>query len=362
MVPVVDLSRRGAAMAEVFGARATEVARRGTFLLGPETSAFEQELASWSRAPGAVAVSSGASALQLSLRAVGVGPGDEVIVPAFTAVPTASAVAALGAVPVFVDVDRSTAGLDPALVAAARTDRTRAVVVVHLYGRAAALPLTDLPIIEDAAQAQGAITDHGRSAAVAYSFYPTKNLGGIGDGGAVVSTRADVLDSVRLDRVHGMTEQYVHEHVSQNFRLSEIEAAWLRLGLADLAAGNERRRDIAARYRAAAPHLVWHADDPTHVHHLCVVRVPSRHLVRAWLADRGVATAVHYPLALTQQPAYRHLTRTPCPEAEAWAAECMTLPCFPELTEHEIDQVESALAAMSTDDIVRAETTRRATA
>ncbi|MEX1106741.1 MAG: DegT/DnrJ/EryC1/StrS family aminotransferase [Ilumatobacteraceae bacterium] len=362
MVPVVDLSRRGASVAEAFGARVAEIARRGAFLLGPETSAFEQELASWAHAPGSVAVSSGASALQLALRAVGVRPGDEVIVPAFTAVPTASAVAALGAVPVFVDVDPSTAGLDPALVDTARTDRTRAVVVVHRYGRAVDLPQTDLPIVEDAAQAQGALTDHGRSAAVAYSFYPTKNLGGIGDGGAVVSTRPDVLDRVRLDRTHGMTEQYVHEDVSQNFRMSEIEAAWLRMGLGDLAAGNDRRREIAARYREAAPHLVWHADDVTHVHHLCVARVPGRHLVRAWLADRGVATAVHYPLALTQQPAYRHLTRTPCPEAEAWAAECMTLPCFPELTEHEIDQVESALATMTADDIVRAEAEREATA
>lgn len=355
MVPVVDLSRHGAEMADAFAARVAEITRRGVYLLGPETSALEQELAASTRARGAVAVASGASALQLALRSVGVGPGDEVIVPAFTAVPTASAVAALGAVPVLVDVDRATAGLDPSLVEGARTDRTRAVVVVHLYGRPMALPTdTDLPIVEDAAQAQGAITDHSRSSAVAYSFYPTKNLGGIGDGGAVVSDDPDVLQRVRLDRVHGMTEQYVHEHVSQNFRMSEIEAAWLRMGLGGLHAANERRRAIAARYRDAAPHLAWHDDHPMHVHHLCVLRVPSRHLVRAWLADRGVATGVHYPLALTDQPAYRHLTRTPCPQAEAWAAECITLPCFPELTEHEIDQVESALSTMWPDEIAAA--------
>jgi dTDP-3-amino-3,4,6-trideoxy-alpha-D-glucose transaminase len=338
-------------MAEGFAGRVAEITRRGVYLLGPETSGLEHELAAWTRARDAVAVGSGASALQLAMRAVGVGPGDEVIVPAFTAVPTASAVAALGATPVLVDVDRATAGLDPALVSAARTERTKAVIVVHLYGRPMDLPDTDIPVIEDAAQAQGAITDHGRSAAVAYSFYPTKNLGGIGDGGAVVSDDVELLQRVRLDRVHGMTEQYVHEHVSQNFRMSEIEAAWLRMGLGDLHAANERRRTIAARYRAAAPHLTWQDEHPMHVHHLCVLRVPARHLVRGWLADRGVATGVHYPLALTDQPAYRHLTRTPCPESEAWAAECVTLPCFPELTEHEIDQVESALSALWPDEI-----------
>ena len=356
MVPVVDLSRRGARLAADFGARAAEVAQRGIYLLGPETAAFELELAAWagidSSAPvHAVTAASGASALQLALAALGVGPGHEVIVPAFTAVPTASAVTALGAVPVPVDVEPHTANLDPTLVAAARTDRTRAVVVVHLYGRQAAVPVTDLPVVEDAAQAHGAVTDHARSAAVAYSFYPTKNLGGIGDGGAVVSADAELVDRVRMLRVHGMTEQYVHEAVSQNFRMSELEAAWLRLALGELVAGNERRRIVSARYRAAAPQLVWQLDDPRHVHHLCVLRVPGRHLVRAWLADRRVGTAVHYPLALTQQPAYRSFVRTACVEAERWAAECVSVPCFPEITEGQIDQVETALAALRPDEM-----------
>lgn len=356
MVPVVDLSRRGARLADSFAARSAEVVRRGTYLLGPETAGFELELGAWagidSTAPlHAVTVASGASALQLALAALGVGPGHEVIVPAFTAVPTAAAVAALGAVPVPVDVEPGTANLDPAQVAIARTDRTRAVVVVHLYGRPATLPATDLPIVEDAAQAHGAVTDHARSAAVAYSFYPTKNLGGIGDGGAVVSADAELVDRVRMLRVHGMTDMYVHEAVSQNFRMSELEAAWLRLALGELAAGNDRRRSVAARYRAAAPHLVWQLDDPRHVHHLCVFRAPQRHLVRAWLADRRVSTAVHYPLAITQQPAYRSVTRASCPESERWAAECVTVPCFPEITESEIDQVESALAALRPDEV-----------
>jgi dTDP-4-amino-4,6-dideoxygalactose transaminase len=346
VVPVVDLARRGRALADRFTAAAQRVATSGSFLLGDETAAFEGEFSAWAAAPDAIAVSSGAAALQLALGALGVGVDDEVIVPAFTAVPTASAVAALGATPVFVDVCPDTAALDGDLIDASRTARTRAVVVVHLYGRPAALPVTDLPIVEDAAQAHGALHDHSRSAATVYSFYPTKNLGGIGDGGAVVTHRADIADAVRLLRVHGMTEQYLHTAVSQNFRMSEIEAAWLRLALESLDAGNVRRRSIAARYRAAAPHLRWHADHVDHVHHLCVIRAHDRDSCRTALGGAGVATAVHYPYALTQQPAYRHLTRDTCPEAEAWAAECITVPCFPELTDGEVDTVAAALAAI----------------
>ena len=186
----------------------------GTFLLGDETAALEADLAEWTSVGHAVAVSSGAAALQLALAAVGVAAGDEVIVPAFTAVPTASAVAALGAEPVFVDVDADTAALDLDLVQAARTARTRAAVVVHLYGRPADLPETDLAVVEDAAQAHGALRDHTRSAATIYSFYPTKNVGGVGDGGAVVTARSDVAQTIRLLRAHGMTEQYVHSAVS----------------------------------------------------------------------------------------------------------------------------------------------------
>jgi dTDP-3-amino-2,3,6-trideoxy-4-keto-D-glucose/dTDP-3-amino-3,4,6-trideoxy-alpha-D-glucose/dTDP-2,6-dideoxy-D-kanosamine transaminase len=346
VVPVVDLARRGRDLADAFASIAARVASSGSLLLGDETASLEAQLAEWASVGHAVAVSSGAAALQLALAAVGVTAGDEVIVPAFTAVPTASAVAALGAIPVMVDVRADTAALDIELVEAARTEHTRAAIVVHLYGRPAELPQTDLAVVEDGAQAHGAVRDHTKSSATIYSFYPTKNVGGVGDGGAVVTARADVADSVRLLRAHGMTEQYVHTAVSQNFRMSEIEAAWLRLAMNHLQAGNARRRSIAARYRAAAPHLRWHADHLDHVHHLCVVRAADRQAFRDAMASRGVATAVHYPLALTQQPAYRHLARTPCPQAEAWAAECVTLPCFPELSDDEVEIVAAALADM----------------
>ena len=343
MVPVVDLSRRTARHRASFLAVADAVLASGQLLLGPQTAALEAELAAWSGYQHGVTTSSGASALQLALSAVGVGPGDEVIVPAFTAVPTASAVCALGAIPMLADVDPCTGLLDVVAAEAARTDRTAAVVPVHLYGRPAPLPSIGVPVVEDAAQAHGALRHHGRSAAVVYSFYPTKNLGGIGDGGAVMTDDADVAQRVHRARVHGMTDQYVHPTISQNFRMSELEAAWLRLVLPSLAADNARRAEVAATYRRAAPWLQWPDAHPDHVYHLCVVRVTDREAVRNRLGQLGVSTGVHYPLAIGAQPGYRRFARGPYPHAEAWAAECISLPCFPEITDAEVDQVADAL-------------------
>ena len=348
MVPVVDLSRRGQRFASAFATAAERIAASGSFLLGAELAAFESEFSAWLGAQQCVAVSSGASALQLALTAAGVGANDEVLVPAFTAVPTASAVAAIGAIPRAIEVDPSTACITTDNVAAGRTARTKAVVVVHLYGYPAELPDTDLMIIEDAAQAHGALSDPGRSTATAYSFYPTKNLGGIGDGGAIVTNDVELADRARTLRVHGMTAQYVHEIVSQNFRMSEVEAAWLRLALRDLTTDIARRRSIVARYRQAAPGLRWQSAHPMHAYHLAVIRSPDRAATRSSLEAAGVGSAIHYPLAITQQPAYRDLDHPPCPEAEAWAAECISVPCFPEMTEPEIDRVCGALAGLGT--------------
>ena len=346
MVPVVDLSRRGVRFAGAFAEAAERIARRGSYLLGDELDSFERALAVWTGADHAAGVASGASALQLALTAAGVGAGDEVLVPAFTAVPTASAVVAAGATPVAVDVDADTACVAPEAIERAAGTRTRAAIVVHLYGFPAELPAAsdELAVIEDAAQAMGALPRPDRSRAVAYSFYPTKNLGGIGDGGAVVTNDPALDARVRLLRAHGLSGQYVHEAISQNFRMSEIEAAWLRLGLPALAADVDARRAIAARYRESAPQLRWQRADAHHAYHLCVFRASERDAVRERLTRAGVATAVHYPLALTQQPAYRALFAEPCPSAEAWAAQCVSVPCFPELTEDEIDRVATALA------------------
>jgi dTDP-4-amino-4,6-dideoxygalactose transaminase len=344
VVPVVALDRKGSRIADQFADAARRVSCSGVVLLGPETQSFEGEFSAWTGGLHTVAVSSGASALQLALAGLGVVPGDEVIVPAFTAVPTAAAVCALGATPVFVDVEANTANLDPKLVAAARTPRTRAVIVVHLYGRPANLPDTDLPIVEDAAQAHGAVSHNGRSAAVAYSFYPTKNLGGIGDGGAVVTDDEALADQVRTRRAHGMRSLYVHETVSQNFRMSELEAAWLRLCLPRLTEDNQRRRDIAARYRAVAPQLAWQAAHPRHVYHLCVFRSAQRDSVRSQLEGLGVATSVQYPLSLDAQPAYAHFAgQRTFPHANQWAQQCISVPCVPELTDEEVEHVANAL-------------------
>lgn len=346
MVPVLDLSRRGARYRDAFVAAVDRVLSSGAVLLGPEITAFEEEFAAFTGYAHCVGVSSGATALQLSLAAKGVGPGDEVIVPAHTAVPTASAVLATGAIPVMVDVDRNTGALDIAAARAAVTDKTKIVIPVHLYGRPALLPVElGLPILEDAAQAHGALHANDHSFATAYSFYPTKNLGGIGDGGAVVTNDSDLAARLRRLRAHGMAAQYVHVDISQNFRMSEIEAAWLRLLLPDLRRSNARRQEAMAAYRAAAPHLQFHPEHPDHVYHLAVVRAPDREAYRSALSEHDVATGIHYPLAVTQQPAYQHLRRQACPEAEAWAAECVSLPCFPEMTDEEITQVAAALAA-----------------
>jgi dTDP-3-amino-3,4,6-trideoxy-alpha-D-glucose transaminase len=335
-VPFLDLARRIAALQPDLGDVVDRVLRSGRLLLGPETEAFEAEFAAFGGRHHAVAVASGTEALRLVFAARGIGLGDEVIVPALTAVPTAAAVCAVGATPVFVDVDDETAGIDAESAAAAVTDRTRAVVPVHLYGRPVPVPALGVPIVEDAAQAHGALDPAVPSIAACYSFYPTKNLGGIGDGGAVVTDDADLAARVRLLRAHGLRDGYVHTEIATNARISEVEAAALRLGLGRLAVGNSRRREIAARYRDAAPHLRWQAPHHRHVYHLCVVRVTDRDAFRAAMPCE---TALHYPRALTQQPAYRRFVRQACPRAEAWAAECVSLPCYPELTDDEVEDV-----------------------
>lgn len=344
MVPLIDLRRRIAALQPELDRAIARVLASGRLLLGAELDGLESELAALTGHAFAVGVSSGTAGLSLALEAVGVRAGDEVVVPAFTAVPTAAAVCAIGAVPVPVDVDAASAAIDPDAVRAALTPATRAIVPVHLYGRPAdseiaALAALGLPIVEDAAQAHGALL-HSASAAVVYSFYPTKNLGGIGDGGAIVTDDERLADRVRVMRQHGARELYVHEEIATNARMSEIEAAALRVALPGLAAGNARRREIARRYRAAAPHLVWHADHPRHVYHLCVARVRDR---AAWRARLPFETGVHYPLALTAQPAYRRFARHACPRAESWAASCVSLPCFPELSDDEVRTVCGSL-------------------
>ena len=344
VIPVTGIGRRLARLEAAIVEAATRVARSGTVLLGAETSAFEAEFAAYVGKSSCVAVASGTEALRLSMAALDIGPGHEVIIPALTAVPTAAAVCATGATPVFADVDEHTGAIDHESAAALVNARTRAVVVVHLYGRPAALPQLGLPIISDAAHAHGALTaanGHDLAATVtAYSFYPTKNLGGMGDGGAVVTDDEDLAARVRLLRTHGLTTGYVHREVSTNARMSEFEAAVLRAALLLLDSDNRARREVAARLHAAAPELRWQLSHPDHVFHLLVARVANRD---HWRASLPFATGTHYPVALTRQPAYQQFVRSPCPHAEAWSQECVSFPCFAELTPQEISVVADSL-------------------
>jgi dTDP-4-amino-4,6-dideoxygalactose transaminase len=335
-LPVVDVSRRFATLQPEVNEAIARVIATGSLLLGPETEAFEAEFAAFCGRRHAVAVSSGTDALRLVLAALGIGAGDEVIIPALTAVPTAAAVCAVGAVPVLVDVDPDTAGMDARAATAAATARTKAIIPVHLYGRPMNIPELDVPVLEDAAQAHGALDRAAPSIAAAYSFYPTKNLGGIGDGGAVVTDDGDIAERIRRLRTHGHRHGYQHIEISGNSRLSEIEAAVLRIELQHLAEWNSRRRAIASAYRAANPRMRWQSPHKQHVYHLCVARLSDRN---EFVTRAPFDVGIHYPRALTEQAAYAPYARQRCPEAEAWAAECVSLPCFPEMTDGEIEIV-----------------------
>ena len=347
MVPLIDLSRRLQANSATFAAVVQQVLESGTVLLGSQTSQFEKSFADFAGAKYGIAVSNGASALQLGLAALGIGPGDEVIVPAMTAVPTASAVCAVGARPVIVDIDDETAAIDLDLVEQAMTERTQAVIAVHLYGRPVdnldKLTNLGVKVVEDCAQSHGA-TKRLNGSIGAYSFYPTKNLGGIGDGGMVVTDDSEVAERLSRLRVHGQSELYVHIEVSQNHRISEIEAAWLNIVLPQLEVGNQRRRDIVNRYQRANPSIRWQATHPNHVYHLAVALPANRDDFRRSMLKLGISTGIHYPLALTQQPALQQFVSHACPVAEKWASECVSLPCFPELTDSEVDDVCAALS------------------
>ena len=336
--PYLDLSRRGARQAEALSEAFRRVLESGVLLDGPELAAFEQEWAAFTGRAFAVGVASGTDAIRLTLSSLDIGSGDEVILPAFTAVPTIAAVCAAGAIPVPVDVEEAGASLDPEAAAAAVSPRTRAVIVVHLYGRPAPLPDLGVPVIEDAAHAHGALHGEGGLAA-AYSFYPTKNLGGIGDGGAVVTDDRDLAERGRRLRSHGRNGD-LHQEIATNSRLSEIDAAALRAGLGELEAGNIRRREIAAAYREAAPDLGWQQDHPEHVHHLCVARLPDREAFRERVP---FGTGVHYPRALVDEPAYAGFAADEVPNARAWARECVSFPCYPELTGEELAWISAHL-------------------
>jgi dTDP-4-amino-4,6-dideoxygalactose transaminase len=359
-LPLVDLKAQFRSIDDEVMAAIRNVLESGQFVLGPQTEAFERELAAHTRATEAVGTNSGTSALHLALLAAGVGPGDEVITVPFTFVATVAAIEYAGAKPVLVDVQEATFNMDPELVEAAITPRTRAIVPVHLYGQPADLdPILEiahrhrLRVIEDACQAHGAEYRGRRVGAIGdlgcFSFYPGKNLGAYGEGGAVVTNDEDLAGTVRALRHWGQTRRYHHELKGFNYRLEELQAAILRVKLRHLDDWTEARRAHAAHYDRLLGGVV-----PTprempyarHVYHVYAIRTTARERLERALAEDGVHTGVHYPLPVHLQPAYADLGYGPgaFPVSERLAGEVLSLPMYPELPEPELERVAELVA------------------
>jgi dTDP-4-amino-4,6-dideoxygalactose transaminase len=337
-VPLLDLAALHAPLRAEIDAAIARVIDSSGFIGGPELEAFEGELAAVVGARFAVGVSSGTDALLASLMALGVGPGDEVVTTPLSFIATAAAVSRLGARPVFADIEEDTFNLDPAAAAAAAGPRTRAAIPVHLFGRPATLPALEVPIVEDAAQSIAASPLAGALGCL--SFFPTKNLGALGDGGAVYTDDDALARSLRVIRAQGSAPKYHHAVLGGNFRLDSIQAAVLRIKLRHLAGWTASRRENAGRYRelfAAArvpAELRVPGDAPGHIYNQFVIRAPRRNALRDHLAARGVATLVYYPVPLHLQELYRPLGYRPgaLPRAEAACDEVVALPIAPGLS------------------------------
>ena len=356
-VPFVDLTRQWAQIGGEVERAMHAVLAGGQYILGPEVRAFEAEMAAYCGAAHGIGVASGTDALRLALEAVGVGPGDEVIVPAFTFVATAEVVTNLGATPVFADIELDRYGLDPRDAARHITPRTKAMVPVHLYGRSADMaPLLEvasahgIAVVEDAAQAVGAEYRGRRigslGAIACFSFFPTKNLSAYGDGGFITTNDADLAERVRMLRAHGSRQKYFHESSGWCSRLDEIQAAALRVKLRHLDRWTARRRTLVARYRAALADLPLdlpgEAPDEHAVYHLFTVRTSRRDELKKHLDRAGVGSAVHYPIPVHRQPLYLHVGAS-LPLSERASEEVLSLPLFPELTDAEQERVVEAV-------------------
>lgn len=338
----------------------TRVVDRGWFVLGPELEAFEREFAEATESRSAVGVGTGTDALAIALRTLGIGPGDEVITSPLSATYSALAIMMAGARPVFADIDPVRLTLDPRAAASAVTSRTAAIVPVHLYGQPADMSaITEvavrhgLAIVEDCCQAHLA-TCAGRpvgsfGAAAAYSFYPTKNLGALGDGGAVTFADQAHADRARRIRNGGQTDRYHHNEFGVNSRLDELQAAVLRARLPLLRGWTERRRALARRYRdalaAAAAVVVPPERDPGHVYHLFPVLSVARDALQHHLRAAGIETLIHYPVPIPDQAAMQAVNPAPCPIARRICDEVLSLPLYPSLNDAVIEEIARAVAA-----------------
>jgi len=360
-LPLVDLHAQYASIKAEVDAAMRAVVETAAFVGGPAVREFETAFAAYCECKRVVSCGNGTDAIYVVLRGLGIGPGDEVITVANTFIATAEAISNTGARPVFVDVRADTALLDTTKLEAAITPRTKAIVPVHLYGQPADMDeitriarAHDLVVIEDAAQAHGARYRGRRvgtlATAATFSFYPGKNLGAYGDGGAIAFSDAALAEKCAMLRDHGRLDKYLHEIEGVNSRLDTLQAAVLLVKLRHLDAWNEARRRAAARYlerlagiRDLVVPVVADGNEP--VWHLFVVRHPERDRLREAMEKAGIGVGIHYPVPLHLQPAYKHLgyERGTFPVAEELAATCWSLPLFPELTEADVDRVVGAL-------------------
>jgi dTDP-3-amino-3,4,6-trideoxy-alpha-D-glucose transaminase len=364
-IPTVRMDHADPALFEELMEAVRRVAETGAFTLGDEVEAFEQEFAAYCETDHAVGLSSGTEALVLGLRALGVGPGSEVIVPANTFIATAEAVSLVGATPRLVDVDEETQNVTAEAVEGGLNDRTACIVPVHLYGRMADMdPILEVargagvPVLEDACQAHGA-RYHGRRAgtlgdAGCFSFYPAKNLGGWGDGGALVTSNAEVADRVRLLRAHGERPRYHHLIKGTTGRLDAIQAAVLRVKLRRLDRWNDERRSVARALRTALTGASVDIPTPVgpggdHVFHQFVVRCSERDRLREHLANHGVSSGVHYPVPIHRTAAYADLGmgEGTLPVAERLAASICSLPIYPGMTGEDVERVARCVHTFS---------------
>jgi dTDP-4-amino-4,6-dideoxygalactose transaminase len=355
-IPFADL-RPGEDDAAVRAAIA-RVIERGWFVLGPEVEAFEAEFARESGARHAIGVANGTDALALTLRALNIGSGDEVIVPAMTAAYTGLAVLMAGGRPVFADVTSDTLTIDPRSVASLVTPRTAAIIPVHLYGHPADMSAIrtiaerhHLAVVEDCCQAHLAAAAGAPVGTIgiagAFSFYPTKNLGALGDGGAVVTSDAAVADRLRRLRNGGQTDRYHHEEAGVNSRLDELQAAILRARLPRLREWTDRRRMLASLYRSTLPPALPLAErDAGHVYHLFPIRSANRDLLQAQLKHDGIETLIHYPVPLPRQRVFAAYHPADTKVADGAAREILSLPLHPRLSEGDVRRVASAVAAL----------------
>jgi dTDP-4-amino-4,6-dideoxygalactose transaminase len=334
-IPLVDVKAQYERLIPEILERTRAVLESAELILGPNVQAFEREAAEYLGVPRTVGVANGTDALVLVLDALDIGPGDEVICPAFTFYATAESIARRGATPVFADIDPATLNLDPEDVAAKVTERTRALMPVHLFGRVMPLAgLTELgvPILEDAAQAFGAEGVARTGILSTFSFYPTKNLFALGDGGLIAARDETLADRIALLRFHGSREKKDFHAIGYNSRLDELQAAVLRLFLGELEGWNAARRDAAARYEELGLGELCELpiDDPGHVYHMYVVRSPERDRLAQALAAAGIGHASYYVTPLHLQPALRYLgySEGSLPETERAARENLALPMW----------------------------------